>query len=265
MIVLANVWHEMKKEDVIESLRTAPSGLSTKDARARLDEYGYNELKEKKRRTALEMFLGEFKDVFILLLIAATIFSVAVGYYESLSTHAGFFETYTDAITIAIIVFLVAVAGFIQEYRAEKALDALKKLTAPKARVIRDGKETVIPAREVVPGDILAVESGDTVPADARLIESVELKADEAVLTGESTPIGKVTEPVASEASLGERRDMLYMGTHTIFGRGRAVVTSTGMGTEFGESRRLSRARRRSQLLSKEDLMISRSGWQRSS
>jgi Ca2+-transporting ATPase len=180
------------------------------------------------------MFLEGFKDVFIMLLIVATIFSVIVGYYESRTLQRGFLETYTDAITIGLIVILVAVTGFIQDYRAEKALEALKKLTAPKARVIRDGKETMIPAKEAVPGDVLAVESGDTVPADARIIESVELKADEAVLTGESTTTAKGIEPVRAEASLGERKNMLYMGTHTIYGRGRAVVTSTGMSTEFG-------------------------------
>jgi Ca2+-transporting ATPase len=128
----------------------------------------------------------------------------------------------------------VALAGFVQDYRAEKALEALKRLAAPKARVIRDGKEMVIPAREVVPGDVLAIESGDTIPADARIIESVELKVDEAVLTGESTPVAKRVEPVTAEAALGERRNMLYMGTHAIYGRGRAIVTSTGMSTEFG-------------------------------
>jgi len=215
-------------------LKTAPSGLSIQEAERRLQEYGYNELKEKKRRTALQMFLEGFKDVFIMLLIVATIFSVIIGYYESRTVQRSFLETYTDAITIGIIVILVAVAGFIQDYRAEKALEALKKLTAPKARAIREGKEVIVPAREIVPGDVLAIESGDTVAADARVIESVELKTDEAVLTGESTPIGKGTESVKPEASLGERRDMLYMGTHTIYGRGKAVVTSTGMATEFG-------------------------------
>jgi len=234
VIDLTNVWHAMDKQAVTQTLKTAPSGLSIQEAERRLQEYGYNELKEKKRRTALQMFLEGFKDVFIMLLIVATIFSVIIGYYESRTVQRSFLETYTDAITIGIIVILVAVAGFIQDYRAEKALEALKKLTAPKARAIREGKEVIVPAREIVPGDVLAIESGDTVAADARVIESVELKTDEAVLTGESTPIGKGTESVKPEASLGERRDMLYMGTHTIYGRGKAVVTSTGMATEFG-------------------------------
>jgi len=227
-------WHAKSIYEALKELNSDRNGLSEQDAETRLQQYGFNELKEKKRRTALEMFLEGFKDVFIMLLIVATIFSVIVGYYESRTIQRGFLETYTDAITIGIIVLLVAVTGFIQDYRAEKALEALKKLAAPKARVFRDGKEMIIPAREVVPGDILAVESGDTIPADARIIESVELKTDEAVLTGESTPVRKETEPVKPEAPLGERKDMLYMGTHTIYGRGKAVVASTGMGTEFG-------------------------------
>jgi Ca2+-transporting ATPase len=209
--------------------------LSEQEAKARLQQYGFNELKEMKRRTALGMFLEGFKDVFVMLLVVATIFSVIVGWYESRGTQQGFLETYTDAITIGVIVILVALTGFIQDYRAEKALEALKKLAAPKARVIRDGKELMIPAKEVVPGDVLAVETGDTIPADARIVESVELKADEAVLTGESTPIVKETKPSGLEAALGERKDMLFMGTHAIYGRGKAVVTSTGMNTEFGK------------------------------
>jgi Ca2+-transporting ATPase len=225
----------MDKEVVVQSLNTSSSGLNTEEAKKRLEEYGYNELKEKKGRSALQMFLGEFKDIFIMLLIVATIFSVIIGYYESISTPKSFLETYSDAIIILVIVVLVAVAGFIQEYRAEKAVEALKKLTKPKSRVLRDGKEVIIPSREIVPGDLLVLEAGDTVPADARIIESIELKADEAVLTGESNPIGKGVAPIKQEAPIAERKDMLFMATHTIYGRGKAVVTSTGMSTEFGK------------------------------
>ena len=225
----------MDKEAVLQNLGTTPDGLGTEEAKKRLSQYGYNELKEKKRRTAWQMFLDEFKDIFILLLIAATMFSVIIGYYELTRNPELGFETFADAIVIGVIVILVAIAGFVQEYRAEKAIEALKKLAAPKARILRDGKESMIFAREVVPGDLLLVESGDTVPADARIIEAVELKTDEAVLTGESTPVNKDLIPVKPETPTADRKNMLFMATHTIYGRGKAVVVSTGMNTEFGK------------------------------
>jgi Ca2+-transporting ATPase len=226
-------WHAKSVEETLTDLNANENGLKTNEAEERRQTYGYNELIEKKRKTALQMFLGEFKDIFILLLLAATVLSAIIGNYESVPGQS-ILETYTDSITIFIIVVLVAVAGFIQEYRAEKAVEALRKMTAPKARVMRDGKETMIPAREVVPGDVLVLESGDTVPADARVIQAIELKSDEAVLTGESTPVNKVLDVVKPEAAVGERKNMLFMATHTIYGRGKAIVTSIGMGTEFG-------------------------------
>jgi Ca2+-transporting ATPase len=188
------------------------------------------------------MFLGEFKDIFILLLIVASVFSVAIGYYEfQLPPLPGeppkyLFEAFADSLIIFIIVILVAVAGFVQEYRAEKAVEALKKLTAPKARVVREDKIVSIPARDLVLGDIVILESGDLVPADARLIESIELGMSEAVLTGESTPVNKdasVTLP--AEIPVNDKRNMVFVGTHVIYGRGKAVVTATGMKTEFGK------------------------------
>jgi Ca2+-transporting ATPase len=233
---MSSAWHSADKDTVLRDLKTSLAGLSNEEAKRRLAEYGYNELLEKKKKTALQMFLGEFKDIFILLLIFATVFSIGIGYYElALNPELGFLETYADSIVIGIIVILVAVAGFVQEYRAEKAIEALKKLAAPKARVLRDGKETLIPAREVVPGDVLVLEAGDTVPADARIVEAVELKADEAVLTGESTPVGKSLVTAKPEAPIAERQNMLFMATHTIYGRGKAAVVSTGMKTEFGK------------------------------
>jgi len=232
---MSSTWHAMDPSEVLQKLGARSEGLAEGEAKERLAKFGYNELVERRRKTPLQMFLGEFKDVFIILLLVATVLSVIIGYYDLLRGAAeNFLDAYTDAITIGIIVVLVAVAGFIQEYRAEKALEALKKLAAPKARVLRDGREMIIPAREVVPGDLLLLEAGDTVPADARLIEAVELKADEAVLTGESTPVKKSTAAIKAEAPVADRRNMLFMATHTIYGRGRAVVSSTGMGTEFG-------------------------------
>ena len=200
-------WHTMEIEEVLRGLHSGLHGLTTEEAKKRLTQYGYNELREKRHRTAFQMFLDQFRDIFMLLLIAATIFSIIVGYYEaSMEPTKVFFETYTDAITIGMIVILCAVAGFVQEYKAEKAVEALKKLTAPEAKVVRDGREVTIPAREVVPGDILILETGDRVPADARIIEAVELKTNEAVLTGESTPIKKEVTVVKEDAPISERK-----------------------------------------------------------
>ncbi|MCJ7635552.1 cation-translocating P-type ATPase [Candidatus Bathyarchaeota archaeon] len=234
--------HAESKDEILKFLDVTIEGLNNDEIERRLKEYGPNELTEKKRRTPLQMFLGEFKDIFILLLIAASVFSMAVGYYEfQLPPLPGEppkdpFEIFADSLIIIIIVILVAVAGFVQEYRAEKAMDALKKLAAPKARVIRDDRIIMIPSRELVPGDILVLESGDLVPADARLIESVELKNDEAVLTGESTPVNKDASIILqSDAPVNDKRNMVFVGTHVIYGRGKAVVTSTGMKTEFGK------------------------------
>jgi Ca2+-transporting ATPase len=223
----------MEIEGVIEALGASRSGLSSEEASERLKRYGFNEIIRVKRRTALHMFLDEFKDIFIMLLIVATIFSALIGYYEML--HGGeFMESFADTITISAIVLLCAVTGFVQEYRAEKAVEALKRLAAPKARVIRDGLEVIIPAREVVPGDILALEEGDHVPADARLIEVIELRANEAVLTGESTPVEKSLAVLGEDTPVSERRNMVFSATHIVYGRGKAVVTATGMNTEFG-------------------------------
>ena len=239
---MAGPWHVKSTDEALRELNSGRKGLSEQEVKSRLQQYGFNELKEKKRRTPLQMFLSEFKDIFILLLIAATIFSAIIGYYElqqpGLPGEApkDAIETYADAIVIGAIVILVAIAGFVQEYRAEKALDALRKLAAPKARVMRENKETIIPAREVVPGDILVLESGDHVPADARLVESIELKTNEAILTGESTPVGKDASAVLpGDAHVNDRRNMIFTATHVVYGRGKAVVTSTGMGTEFGK------------------------------
>jgi Ca2+-transporting ATPase len=231
---MSRPWHAMSVEEVLKELGVSRDGLSSQEASERLKKYGPNEIKEVKRRTALQMFLDEFKDVFIILLIAATIFSAIVGYYEMLQ-GGEFIESFADVITISAIVVLCAVTGFVQEYRAEKAVEALKKLAAPKARVIRDGREIFIPASEVVPGDILALEAGDHVPADARIIEAVELKASEAVLTGESTPVGKELTVLKEDAPVSERKNMVFSATHIVYGRGKAVAVATGMNTEFGK------------------------------
>jgi len=219
---MSKSWHTMEIDEAMGELNVTHEGLTSQQAQERLKKYGYNELVAKKRKSALSMFLREFKDIFILLLIAATILSAILG-------------DVTEATIIGAIVILVAITGFVQEYRAEKAIEAMKKLTAPKSHVIRDGKEIAIPAREIVPGDILALESGDHIAADARVLETIELKTNEAILTGESTPVKKVLATLSEEAAISERRNMVFTATHVVYGRGKALVTSTGMGTEFGK------------------------------
>ena len=219
---MADAWHSKESEQVLNELKVDQQGLSSEEVKHRLDEFGYNELKEKKKVTPLQIFLNQFKDVFVIMLLVATIISFLIG--ENV-----------DAITIAVIVILNSVVGFVQEYRSEKAMEAMKKLTAPKAHVIRDGSETMVDAREIVPGDIVLLEAGDRVPADGRLIETVDLKADEAVLTGESTDVTKNSCVLKEDAPIADRKNSVFMATHMTYGRGKAVVTATGMKTEFGK------------------------------
>ena len=219
---MSKAWHSKKIETVLEELQTDPLGLNDQEVKQRLEKYGPNELKEAKRTTPLQIFLNQFKDIFVVMLLIATAISFLVG--EA-----------TDALTIAAIVILNSIVGFIQEYRSEKAMEAMRKLTAPQARLMRDGKEVMTPAKEVVPGDIVLLEAGDRVPADSRLIESVELRTDEAVLTGESTQVDKGITTVEETAPVADRKNMIFTATYVTYGRGKAVVTSTGMETEFGK------------------------------
>ncbi len=233
---MSKPWHAMEIEEVMEELKVDQKGLTSKEASERLKKYGYNEIVEKKRVTPFQIFLNQFKDIFVIMLLIAIALSVISAWYEaSLHGSQGDINEYLDAITIGVIVVLNATVGFVQEYRSEKAIEAMKKLAAPRARVLRDGKEAIIPAKEVVPGDIILIEAGDRIPADARLIETVELKTEEAALTGESTPINKSTEAIDEKTPVADRRNMVFMGTHATYGRGKAVVVATGMSTEFGK------------------------------
>ncbi|MCD6445565.1 cation-translocating P-type ATPase [Candidatus Bathyarchaeota archaeon] len=215
-------WHSMEVDEVLQALRAEKEGLSTEEVQKRLKEYGPNELKKEKRKSPVRLFLEQFKNILIIILLIATALSMAIG------------EVY-DAIVIIAIVIACAVLGFFEEYRAEKALEALKKMTAPTATVLRNGKEVQIQTSEVVPGDILLLYTGDKVPADARLIEAVNMKTDEAPLTGESTPVNKNVKPLPEDTPVSDRRNMVFTGTVVVYGRGKAVVTSTGMNTEFGK------------------------------
>ncbi len=222
--------HSTDTESVLEELSTSQKeGLSAQAAAERLSEYGPNRLQEKKKRSLPQRFFDQFKDVMILILIAAAAVSFAVAIAEGESGE--FFEP----ILILLIVVLNAVMGVLQESKAEKALDALQNMSAPHARVVRDGREQMIEASALVPGDIIKLEAGDFVPADARLLESFNLKAEESALTGESVPAEKdAAAQVGEKAALGDRKNMVYSGCSVTYGRGVAVVTATGMNTEMG-------------------------------
>ena len=216
-------WHALAIDEILRSLKTTLNGLTDREASERLAIYGPNELRKEKGRSKIGIFVEQFKNVLIIILLIATGLSIVIG--EVL-----------DAVLILTIVLASAVLGAFQEYRAERALEALRKLTAPEASVIRSGKEKRIPAREVVPGDILVLTAGDKVPADARIIEAHDLKLDESSLTGESTTVTKSADVLLPEDTpLADRVNMVYAGTVVVYGKGKAVAVATGMNTEMGK------------------------------
>jgi len=215
-------WHVLSPDEALAALGSRRSGLSETEARARRLQYGPNELKSRKKTPPILAFLRQFLSPLIYVLIVAVIISVIVGHF-------------LDASVIMGVLILNAVIGFIQETRAEKAMEALIQMAAPKARVRRDGKVRLIPAREIVPGDILLLETGDRVPADARLIEVSNLKVNEAMLTGESMPVDKRTEALRGEVPMAERKNMVHMGTIVNYGRATALAVRTGMATDIGQ------------------------------
>jgi len=216
-------WHSMESALVLKELNTdLHAGLNEDDVKSRLEKYGYNELKKEEGTSPLTLFINQFKNILIIILLIATVLSALVG------------ELF-DAGLILVIVVFCAVLGFIQEYRAERALEALKKMLSPTITVLRGGKEEEIPSKELVPGDILLLEAGDKIPTDARLIENHSLRCDEAPLTGESAPVGKDIKVLPENVRVNDKKNMVFTGTTVSYGRGKAVVTSTGMNTEFGK------------------------------
>ncbi|MCC6065234.1 MAG: cation-translocating P-type ATPase [Thermofilum sp.] len=216
------MWHALRVEEVFQKLGTGPSGLSEGEAARRLREYGPNEIAEK-RVSPIVMFLRQFKSFLVYILLAAAVLSVLLG--EVL-----------DAVLIAAILVLMGFAGFLQEYKAERAVEKLKEMAAPRAKVVRGGAVQQVDARELVPGDIVLLEEGDRVPADLRLIEAEELEVDESPLTGESAPVEKDPGAVLPpEAPVYERVNMAFMGTYVVRGKGKGVVVATGMSTELGK------------------------------
>jgi len=217
------IWHALNTDKVQEILETdIQKGLASDVASERLKKYGFNELRQEERVSPFALFLNQFKNLLIIILLVATVLSALVG-------------EHLDAALIFVIVIFCAILGFVQEYRAECALEALKNMLSPTITVLRDGNGIEIPSKDLVPGDILLLEAGDRVPADARLIEAHSLKCDEAPLTGESMPVGKHITSLPEHASIGDRKNMVFTGTTISYGRAKAVVTATAMQTEFGK------------------------------
>lgn len=220
------LFYTQGEEEVLKNLDTSVDGLSTAQAKERLDAYGYNELDEGEKRSLLSKFIDQFKDLMIIILLVAAALSVITEGIHGL----------TDACIILAVVVLNAAFGVYQEGQAEAAIEALKNMSSPMARVRRDGNVVEIDSRELVPGDIVLLEAGDVVPADMRLLEAASLKIEEAALTGESVPVEKdITETVAADAGIGDRVNMGYQNSNVTYGRGTGVVTNTGMYTEVGK------------------------------
>ncbi len=221
--------YQQTSENVLGALATdAARGLASHEARARLEKHGRNELVAEAPIPAWKKLLAQFQDVLVILLLIAATISAALWLYEREATAP------YEAIAIFTVVLLNAAMGYIQEARAESAVAALRQMAAAHARVMRDGEPRDVAAAEVVPGDIILVEEGDTIAADARLIHSTALQVAEAALTGESIPVSKDTAAVAGDAALGDRHNMIFSGTAATYGRCRAVVVATGMNTEMG-------------------------------
>ncbi|MGM9579431.1 MAG: cation-translocating P-type ATPase, partial [Evtepia sp.] len=215
------IWQQTGQE-LGDGLQSGPGGLSGQEAARRLAQYGPNELREGGKKSTLRIFLEQFLDFLVIILIIAAIISAALGDVESM-------------VVILAVITMNAVLGTVQTVKAEASLDSLKQMSAPTAKVLRDGKILQIPGREVVPGDVVVLEAGDAVCADGRLLECASLKTAEAALTGESLPVEKITDPIPGDAPLGDRKNMVFSGSFVTYGRGRFLVTSTGMDTEMGK------------------------------
>ena len=215
------IWQQTSQE-LGDGLQSGPGGLSGQEAARRLAQYGPNELREGGKKSTLRIFLEQFLDFLVIILIIAAVVSAVLGDVESM-------------VVILAVITMNAILGTVQTVKAEASLDSLKQMSAPTAKVLRDGKILQIPGREVVPGDVVVLEAGDAVCADGRLLECASLKTAEAALTGESLPVEKLTDPIPGAAPLGDRKNMVFSGSFVTYGRGRFLVTSTGMDTEMGK------------------------------
>ena len=218
-------------DEVLAEEQSGHYGLTAEEAGKRLEKYGYNRLEAAKKDGIVKKFLAQLTDPMIIILLAAALVSGITSFYAN--------ESFADVIIILIVVIINAVLGVLQESKAEKAIEALQKMAAPLSKVVRGGVQTTVKSEELVPGDIILLEAGDAVPADARIIESASLKVEEAALTGESVPVDKLIRALKLEGEkdvpLGDRKNMTYMGSTVVYGRGKAVVVDTGMSTEMGK------------------------------
>ena len=222
-------WFNQEIDEVEKKLETdLKNGLTTEQVNKKREQYGLNQLQAAKKKTLLQRFIDQFKDFSIIILIIAAVVSGIVGVAEG--------EGITDTVIILIVVIVNAIIGVTQESKAEKSLEALQKLTDHASKVIRNGEVTVIPAKELVPGDIVVLDTGDDIPADLRIIEAVNVKSQESSLTGESVPVEKNIEKLVEEdIGIGDRINMLFSSSLVTYGRGKGIVVETGMTTEVGK------------------------------
>lgn len=216
------VWHSSDTDEVISSLQASPTGLTSQEAESRLKTYGPNRLQQEQARPWYRRFLDQFNNILMLILIVAAVASALLGHH-------------LDAAAIVGVVVIIALIGFIQEGKAEQAIQSIRNMLSPQATVLRNGQRTVVEADTVVPGDVVLIESGDRVPADLRLIEVKRFCTDEAALTGESIPVDKNTQAVSDDADLAERSSMAYASTIVVQGTAKGLVVATGTQTEIGK------------------------------
>ncbi len=227
-------FYNQNKEEVLSHFNTDVNGLSSSEAQARLEKNGKNKLAEGKKESMLHRFMKQLAEPMTIILLVAAAISAGMEIYEGVSS--GHFGFPSDVVIILAVVLINAILGVLQESKAEKAIEALQEIAAATSKVIRDGHQITVKSEDLVVGDIIVLEAGDAVPADARIIECASLKAEEAALTGESVPVNKTENIIdASEVTLGDRKNMVYMGSVIVYGRGKAVVTGTGMDTEMGK------------------------------
>ena len=226
-----------KSEDVLTEVKSSEGGLSSAEASARLEKNGKNKLAEGKKESTFRRFLKQLAEPMTIILIVAALISAGVEIYNGMSS--GHWEFPADVVIIMAVVLINAILGVFQESKAEKAIEALQEMSKAQSKVIRDGKQITIASEDLVVGDIIILEAGDSVPADARILECASMKIEEAALTGESVPVDKKVEALKAgengDVALGDRKNMVFMGSTVVYGRGKAVVTGTGMDTEMGK------------------------------